>query len=62
MARLKIDDDTPMAEIDVLEIYENEYQNSLHADPLILNLQKESKYYFELGLKVCEKFEEEYHN
>lgn len=54
-------DEKPLAEIEVLEFFEQDSQTSLEADPCIVNLRQNSTYFFELGIKFCDLLPEETH-
>ncbi|KAM3135100.1 hypothetical protein pb186bvf_012746 [Paramecium bursaria] len=56
------EDDDPLASIEVLEMFEQDRQSALQADPIIENLRNQTQYFFELGLKFCEILPEEYNN
>ncbi|KAL4472859.1 hypothetical protein ABPG72_020593 [Tetrahymena utriculariae] len=52
------EEDTPIAVLEIPKIYRSQFQNSLLADPTVINLREKSNYFYEFGLKMAEYLED----
>jgi hypothetical protein len=54
LAKMQTSDHKPVVKIEVPDIFCEGFQNTLHADPTIVNLREKSNYYLELGLNLID--------
>ncbi|KAL4429500.1 hypothetical protein ABPG74_001345 [Tetrahymena malaccensis] len=53
------EEDTSVADIEIPKIFRNQFQNSLLADPTVINLREKSNYFYDFGLKMAEYLADE---